>query len=81
MGFSVEMGYEDVEKVVTIDVAKGDAHIRLGRAHLIVGDASDGGLFGEGSVVLVDQQPIHPTVVPNQHVRPAIPIDVRANHA
>ncbi len=54
MSLIAEVGHEDVEQAVAINVGQGDTHVGLGLAHAVVGEAALHRFFLEGAVALVD---------------------------
>ncbi len=80
VGVAGEVGLDDVEEAVAIEVADGDAHACLGLAVGGVGDAGlDGDIF-EGAVLLVLVERGGGGVVGDVDVGPAIVVEVGDRH-
>ena len=74
------MGDVDGEQSTRVDVADCDAHIRLRRAHFVIGNSSRRRFVLEGAIAAVDPKRVRLGVVCDQDVLPAIPIKVRTEN-
>ena len=76
-----QMRDENIEQAVAIHVTGGDAHVRVRAAHGVVGEAAPPGLVAKSAVVLIDPERVRLRVIGHQNVRPAISVEVSADHA
>ena len=76
MGFVGQMGHEDIEQAIPIDISEHHPHVGRCLAHAIVGQTARDSLFLKGAVALVDPEPVGLAVVSHEDIRPAIAIEV-----
>ncbi len=72
---------EEVEQPVAVHVPQGHAHPGLGLTHPVVRDAALHRLLLERPVLLVHPEPVGRAVVGDENVRPAVAVEVGADHA
>ena len=80
-GLLGEVGHEDVEETVSIDIADANPHVRLGRSHGVAGDPARQGFLLERAIPLVDPEVIGLAVVGDHDVGPAVAAEVAAEDA
>ena len=76
IGVAGEVGFDDVEQAVAVEVTDGDAHAGLGFAIGRVGDAAFDGFVLEGAVALVAIEGGGGGVVGDIDVGPAVVVEI-----
>ena len=79
--FAVEVHDQQIFIAVVVDVLGVDAHARLGRAVLVDRRAHHQRLVLEAALAAIDPQLIRHRVVGDEHVGPAVAVDIRDDDA